>query len=108
MSRYKYFTDKENTVYVVTRYAGKEVKSVAKCSPVDTYDIEKGCMLAKARVDEKVANKRLKNATMKYEAAKEAYKMATERLISMKDYLKSAKQEVKDTHKHVKKLEKSF
>ena len=72
MARYKYFTDEKNRkVIVISTYAGKTVRGVAKADPRDGFDVEKGTILAKARCDAKVAFKRAKRATKKINEAKE-------------------------------------
>lgn len=50
-----YVNDKTQTVYAVTQLYGKTVKAKAKCSPDDTFDLEKGKELAAARLEYKVA-----------------------------------------------------
>lgn len=72
MARYKYFIDEKNRkVIVVSTYAGKTVRGVAKAEPRDSFDIEKGKALAKARCDAKVAEKRAKRATKKINEARD-------------------------------------
>lgn len=69
---YKYYTT-GNKVIAVSTFAGRPVKGIAKCNPVDTFDLEKGKQLAAARCNWKIAKKRLARATAKYsEARKEA------------------------------------
>jgi hypothetical protein len=72
MARYKYFIDEKNRkVIVVSTYAGKTVRGVAKAEPRDSFNIEKGKALAKARCDAKVAEKRAKRATKKINEARD-------------------------------------
>ena len=72
MARYKYFTDEKNRkVIVISTYAGKTVRGVAKADPRDGFDVEKGTILAKARCDAKVASKRAKRATKKMNEARD-------------------------------------
>jgi hypothetical protein len=64
LNRYKFYVDEANRkVIAVSSYAGKNVKGVAKCSPDDEFDIEKGKQLAAARCDMKIAEKRYKRAS---------------------------------------------
>lgn len=58
MARYNYYVN-GNTVICVSRYAGKNVRATAKCNPEDEFNLSFGKHLARARVDEKVAQKRL-------------------------------------------------
>lgn len=59
--KYKYFTNNKDTVVAVCRYAERNVRGIAKCSPDDTFDFEKGKALAKARCDLKVAGQRYRH-----------------------------------------------
>jgi tRNA (Thr-GGU) A37 N-methylase len=74
LSRYKFYIDEANRkVIAVSTYAGKNVKGIAKCSPDDTFDIEKGKQLAAARCNIKIAEKRYKRAVEKLEEADYAF-----------------------------------
>ena len=88
--RYKTFTDDNDTVVVVSSYAGKPVRGIAKCYITDDFDYETGVKLAKARCDNKVAKKRYKNAMSRYEEAKEMFQMAQEYLLEMREYAASS------------------
>ena len=61
-----------NKVYCMRFYAGKTVRGIAKCDPSDTFDLEAGKKLAKARCAAKIAEKRLKRVTARFEAARNA------------------------------------
>ncbi len=84
---YQIYTDTKNKqVIAVCRYAGHNVKGVAKCAPGDEFDISFGTSLAVARCEAKVAKKKVRNAATKYmEAAKEADK-AQRKFDKMKQY----------------------
>lgn len=84
---YKTYVDEKNkTVIAVCRYAGRNVRAVAKCSPEDTFDIAIGTELAIARCEWKVAKLKLQNAGSCYMKAAKAADEATLRLSKMKDY----------------------
>ena len=54
-NRYRYIIDSEETpkkVIVLSKYAGKDVRGIAKCSPNDKFDIETGRVLATLRCGE--------------------------------------------------------
>lgn len=74
----------------VTTYAGRPVRAFAKCNPEDSYDEEFGATLAKYRCNQKVAEKRVKRATTKYNEAVDAYISAVAYLEKMKEYLNDA------------------
>lgn len=61
MARYNiYYND--NQCIAVTRYAGKNVRAVAKCDPADVFNGVYGERLATARCEVKVAEKRQRRA----------------------------------------------
>lgn len=61
MAKYNIYFNK-NQCIAVTRYAGKNVRAVAKCDPADQFDGVYGERLATARCDVKVAEKRQRRA----------------------------------------------
>lgn len=100
--------DGVKVIIVLTHYAGKTVRGIAKCNPVDEFDEARGEELAKARCDYEVAKKRVKNATMKSNRAQEELWKASTYADKMKDYLASANKELKACEKNLKKIVKSF
>lgn len=71
-NKYQFYTAKKVNgepyrVIAVSTYAGRKVRGVAKCAPDDKFDMDKGKMLAAARCNLKVAEKR-KNRAMKKKA----------------------------------------
>ena len=64
MDKYRFYTSK-NKVVAVSTYAGRPVRGVAKCDPLDVFSLEDGKKLAVARCNEKVAHKRLNRAKNK-------------------------------------------
>lgn len=87
MKKYNFYIDEKNSsVIAVCRYAGRSVRAVAKCSPDDTFDIEFGKKLAKARCEVKVAKMKIQNATVKYREAAKAADEAQRKYDKMKDY----------------------
>ena len=86
-SNYKIYIDEKNKrVIAICRYAGRKIKTIAKCHPDDVFDIEYGTKLAIARGEYKVAKIKIKNASNKYlEAAKMADE-AERKYDAMKQY----------------------
>jgi hypothetical protein len=84
--RYKYTKDNNNTVIVISTYAGKTVKGIAKCDPNDKFSYVYGQRLARARCDAKISKKRYKNANNKVKAAFEALNAAREYYNRMVEY----------------------
>ena len=76
-----------NMVVAITTYAGKSVKAYAKCHSDDTFDVEFGENLAKARCDVKVSKKRAARAKKKYAEAVRALAQAQIHEADMLDYM---------------------
>lgn len=86
-NNYKVYVDEKNkTVIAVCRYAGRNIRAVAKCAPEDTFDIEFGTKLAKARCDLKVARAKNQNASVAYMKASIAADEAQRKYDKMKQY----------------------
>ena len=84
---YKIYVDEKNkTVIAVCRYAGRNIRAIAKCSPEDTFDIDFGTKLAKARCDVKVAKAKIQNASVAYMKASVAADEAQRQYDNMKQY----------------------
>lgn len=87
MSRYKTYTDGKGKVVVVSTYAGRNVRGVAKCHPSDTFSNEKGVEIAQARCDLKIAEKRVKRAKEKYNEAVAAFNKASREVDKATEYV---------------------
>ena len=79
-----------NKVVAVSSFAGQTVRGVAKCHPVDEFDVEKGAALAAARCGLKIAEKRVKRAYSKVDAAKANVDAAIKHLSEMLKYQSDA------------------
>ena len=109
--RYKYvmYRDKRNVrcIVCISHYAGKPVKGIAKCSPEDPYDETYGRCLAKARCDQKIAEKRVQRATMKFTKARQCRRQAQQEEDRMFIYLNEAKIALQDRAHACKALEEA-
>ena len=109
--RYKYvmYRDKRNIkcIVCISHYAGKPVRGIAKCSPEDQYDEAYGKYLAKVRCDQKVAEKRVQRATMKFTKAQQCRRQAQQEEDRMFIYLNEAKIALQDSTRLLKVLEES-
>lgn len=104
--RYKFYTNPEaRTVVCVSTFAGRRVRGVAKCDPTDTFDKDKGKMLAKLRCDYKIAKKRKKRAIEKYNDAYDAYIKAGDYVDAMGLYFADAQIEYDNLQKSLKEFE---
>ena len=88
--KYRIYTDNKRKVVAVSTYAGKPVRGIATCSPEDTFDLEKGTALAKAKCNMKVAEKRIERAELKHSIASAELDMALDRKNKMREYLDEA------------------
>lgn len=87
--RYKYILDDADhptKIIVLSTYAGKNVRGIAKCSPHDEFDLEIGTKLAELRCNEKVTAKRVARATRKLAEAKKEFEEAKAFLMNMEEY----------------------
>lgn len=107
MYRY-YFDESGQVVYATTTYAKKVVRGKAICSPEDNFNIFSGALLAKARCDVKVGEKRLKNAEKRLIEAENEYKKAKDYRERMKAYKKDASEQLKEYKKGLKNLLKTM
>lgn len=106
--RYQYYFPKQGTVKCVSHYEGRKVEALAKCDPKDTYNDEVGQNLARARVDVKISDKRVKRAEKKYAEAREAAMAAHEYEMRMRDYYRAAQKEQKQNKKTLKDMLKKI
>ena len=104
MSKYKFYTNNENTIVAVSSYAGRPVRGVAKCDPRDSFDFASGEKLAAARCNVKVAEKRAKRAERKYAEALAEFNAAQKNLIRMTSYCTEAEAAVNKAHDEVAKI----
>ena len=100
---YKYVVTPTKVIALST-YAGKVVRGIAKCSPQDKFDEEYGKMLAAARCNLKVAEKRLKRADKVYTAASKAMRLAERDCDFAVDYWERSNQELNDAMDHLERL----
>ena len=98
MARYSFYNDDKKIVVCVSSYAGKKVRATAKCDPKDAFNYNSGCLLAKGRVDAKIAKKRQERAYAKVMSAQEEVNRAKQRLEDMESYyaVSCAEKEVAD------------
>ena len=89
---YVHYTDRHGseTVIALSTYAGKTVRGVARCNPVDQFDLEKGKELAAARCNQAVSIKRAKRAAQKLQEAEAQLALAQAHLDKMRKYVEDA------------------
>ena len=92
-SRYRKYSDGKGKIVIVSTYAGKTVRGVAKCNPNDNFEEAAGVELATLRCDAKVADKRVKRARAKYDEAAMAFNTANTAFEKAIAYLSNAERE---------------
>lgn len=106
--RYRFYGTPGAKVICVSSYAGRKIRRVATCAEEDEYDYEKGCALAKARVDVEIAHRRLRNAYSKLDEATEALHAAERRVCQMECYVDDALEACEDAEADLNELLDSF
>ncbi len=107
MEKYRFYVAKKvdgepyGKVVAVSTYCGKIVRGVAKCDPKDSFDLEKGKMLAAARCNAKIAEKRRKRADAELKKAIVAADKAGKRVTEMNDYFTDARLAERDAYMNV-------
>ena len=81
-SRYRVYRN-ENQIIVVTHYRGKPVRGIAKCSPKDKFNLDRGIQIAKCRCNLKLLRKKQKNDIEQYVELRRAYLDITDKLESI-------------------------
>lgn len=97
-----------NKVIAISTYAGKTVKSVAKCDPRDSFDEATGVKLADARLNAKVAKLRKAMAEKKFAIAKRELAAAQARVDKMTSYVQDAQSAAVQTALEVERIEKGL
>lgn len=100
-NRYRKYSDGKGKIVIVSTYAGKTVRGVAKCSPNDNFDEATGIKLATLRCDAKVADKRVKRARAKYNEAAAAFNKANAAFERATAYLRKAEEDKVAAEKEV-------
>lgn len=108
MARYQTYLAGEKKIIVVSRYAGKVVRGVAKCAPGDAFDLQKGEKLARLRCDEKIAEKRVVRSQAAYVEAVANLMAAQKRLNDMKEYMDDAAAEYAEVQTELAAVEASM
>ena len=89
MDKYRFYNSK-NMVVAVATYAQLPVRGIAKCDPEDEFSFESGKMIAAARCNEKVAEKRFKRAQRKFKEAFDNFVVTQRYFEKMKKYLQDS------------------
>ena len=75
MAKRKYIIE-DNVVKCVSHFAGKEYETRATCNPEDKFNTDAGIKLASARMDLRLAEKKLERAHNKCKAAADGIERA--------------------------------
>ena len=104
IDKYKFYTDNKSIVIAVSTYEGKIVRGVAKTDPGDTFNFEKGRLLAAARCNQKISEKRKRRAIAEREKAIIAANKAIKHLDDMNDYYEDSRIAVKKANMKINEL----
>lgn len=107
LEKYRYYQG-GNKVIAVSSFAGRTVRGVAKCSPNDDFDLEKGKKLAALRCNEKVARRRYVRACEKEEEALRDYIQAERHYNQMIWYEEDAYNEWADAIEAIEDFEREI
>lgn len=105
--KYFYHVHK-NTTYCLTVYKGKTMKSVAKCDPSDTFDLEGGKKLSRERLDCKVAKRRVNLAKEQLKRAEEEFLIAEDRRNRAVAHLEKSLATLNDVSAKLEETERTF
>ena len=109
ISKYKFYTDEEARVVVaLSTFAKKPVRGKAKCDPRDEFSNSDGMLLAAARCNERIAEKRAHNAETRLAAAIEGYEKAKKHLDKMKSYRDDAVVRLNQARADLEEIESSY
>lgn len=97
----------EETIAIST-FAGKIVRGKAICAADDKFNEYNGQVLAAARCNERVADKRHKRAKMKLREAEEAVAAAARQYDKMKRYYEDSYVALVDARKHTKQVKEEL
>ena len=106
-NNYKYYVS-DGKVIAVSSYAKKTVRGVAKCSPNDVFDLEKGKKLAAARCNLKVAQKRNYRALHNWAEKLVENAIAQNELNEASDYYLDSNKKLIEARKALEVIEESM
>lgn len=98
----------DTKVICIAKYAGRSVKGVAKCHPEDTFDLEYGRALARARCEFKIANKKVKRANSRLLLAFAELDAANRNVVEATKYQDDSLANLMEARKTLEDFEKSF
>lgn len=93
--RYRVYQNK-NQVIVITHYRGKSIRGVAKCSPEDKFDLERGIKIAKCRCDLKLMNKKQTDDAKQYIELRRIYQEMADKLEAIGDRFISRRDDMEE------------
>lgn len=100
----KFFTYTENNVTKVkceSHFAGQKLVTIAKCNPEDTFDEEAGRKLADARMEVKVAEKKVNRAYAKMAFAEELMDYAMYVMDASQRYMSDAEDQLLNASRYL-------
>ena len=98
---YKFHKTGSNTIVAESTFAGRRVKGYAKLCPTDSFNEEYGKKLAAARCNQKIAEKRFKRASAKFQEALEMNEKAQAMMHEMNEYYHDSVKNLCNANKRV-------
>lgn len=105
---YTIYTDNKTRVIAVSTYAGKSVRGIATCASGDEFDLSAGVKIAANRCAVRIAEKRLRNATNRYETTKMWFEEASKCIGEAAEYKSDAVEKLAAAQKKLEKTIKSI
>ena len=90
LEKYRFYKQGRKIIAVST-YAGRTVRGIASCNPVDEYNEEVGKQIAAGRCNLKIAEERCRRAQNKFDNAKIEFLKAQEHMQKMYEYLQDSR-----------------
>lgn len=101
--RYRVYQN-ENQVIVITHHRGKSIRGIAKCSPEDKFDLERGIQIAKCRCDLKLMNKKQKDDAKQYIELRRIHEEMSNKLESLGERFIARGNDIENTNDLLHKL----
>lgn len=107
--KYTFYVNEEAGIIVaLSTFAKKPVRGKAKCDPRDDFNLSDGMVIAAARCNERVAEKRARNAEARFAAAAKALEEAQKEYEKMKKYREDSIIKLNEAKEELEEIETSY
>lgn len=109
ITQYKFYMNEEaRTVIALSTFAKKPVRGKAKCDPRDEFSTSDGMLIAAARCNKRIAEKRAHNAKERLAKAIEDFDEAAKYLNKMMEYRQDAVKKLEQACEDLEEIESSY